>query len=278
LFGFVSNFGGESVRQVMLADDDFGVHAEIAGAAQDFNDAADGGGAFAAVADELGVDDGAVELRNVGEADTLTGAILFAGDELFAEGDRKFFAGGQFDIVLDAGIVGNDDTTAGGVAEEADDGRMRAGDDAEDAAFGAAGSGDATEAGNFGDDVIAMHGVFDKIAGDEKVTVEIGDGDVRNDEAVAILMEDEAAFDFIAGKRFLLGEFFGGRFGSGARLRRGRLRAGSLAKQEAAVGKFFDETEFLELGEHLEEGAAGGAADLQGAGKVFQRGGTVSKL
>jgi len=197
---------------------------------------------------------------------------------LFAEGGGKFLAGGHFDFVLDAGIVGNDDAAARGVAEEADDGGMRAGDDAKDAAFGAAGSGGAAETGNFCDDVIAVHGVFDKIAGDEKITVEIGDGDVGNDEAVAVLMEDEAAFDFVAGKRFLLREFFGECFGIGARVGGRLLRAGSLVKKEAAVGKFFDEAALFELGEHLQEGATTGSADLERAGEVFQRGGSVSKL
>jgi hypothetical protein len=254
---------------VVLADDDFCVHAEIAGAAEDFDYAADGRGAFASVADEFSVDDGAIEFRNVREAETFSGAFFFAGKKLFAESGRKFFAGGQFDFVLDAGIVGNDDAATRGVAEEADDGGMRARDDAEDAAFGAAGSGDAAKAGNFGDDVVAVHGVFDEIARDEEVAIEIRDGDVRNDEAVAILMENEAAFDFVAGKRFLLGEFFGGCFGSGARIRGGLLRAGSLVEKEAAVGKFFDEAAFFEFGEHLEEGAAAGPPDLEGAGEVF---------
>ena len=47
------------------------------------------------------------------------------------------------------------------------------------------------------------------------------------------------------------------------------MRAGSLAKKEAAVGKFFDEAAFFQLGKHLEEGAAAGAPDLKGAGEIF---------
>ena len=278
MFGFVGDFAGKRVRQVVLADDDFGVHAEIAGAAEDFDYAADGRGAFASVADEFGVDDGAVEFRNVREAEALTGAFFFTGEQLFAKGDREFFAGGEIDFVLHSGIVGDHDAAAGGVTEEADDGGMRARDDAEDAAFGAACSGDAAETGNFGDDVVAVHGVFDEVARDEEIAVEIGNGDVGNDEAVAVLMEDEAAFDFVARKRFLLGEFFGGCFGSGARLGGRLLRAGSLVKKEAAVGKLFDEAALFELGEHLEEGAAAGSADLKGAGEVFQGSGSVSKL
>jgi hypothetical protein len=147
--------------------------------------------------------------------------------------------------VLHAGIVRDDDAAARGVSEETDDRGMRARDDAEDAAFGAAGSGGAAEAGNFGDDVVAVHGVFDEVAGDEEIAVEIGDGDIGNDETVAVLMEDEAAFDFVAGESFVLRESIGGRLGRGPGLCGGLLRAGSLAKKEAAVGKFFDEAAFF---------------------------------
>jgi hypothetical protein len=42
MFGFVRNFAGKRMRQVVLANDDFRVHAEIARAAEDFDDAADG--------------------------------------------------------------------------------------------------------------------------------------------------------------------------------------------------------------------------------------------
>ena len=278
MFGFVSNFAGECVRQMMLANDDLGVHAEIAGAAEDFDDAADGRGSVASVADEFGVDYGAIELGNVGEAGALAGAFFLTGEQLFAEGGREFVASGKLDFVLDAGIVGDDDAAAGGIAEEADDGRVCARNDAEDAAFSAACSGSAAEAGNFCDDVVAVHGVFDEIAGDEEIAVEIGNGDVGNDEPVAVLMKDEAAFDFVAGNGFVLGEIFGRRLrcgsGAGGRLLLTRI----LAEEEAAVGKFFNESAFFQLGEHLKEGAAAGFLDLERAGEVFDGGGSVSKL
>jgi hypothetical protein len=77
----------------------------------------------------------------------------------------------------------------------------------------------------------------------------------------------------------VLGEFiWGWRLGRGALLGGGLLRAGSLAKKESAVGKFFDKAAFFELGEHLEEGAAAGLPDLEGAGKVFEGDGAVFKL
>ena len=54
--------------------------------------------------------------------------------------------------------------------------------------------------------------------------------------------------------------------------------AKEMAKKKAAVGKFFDEAALFELGKHLKEGGAAGPSDFEGAGEVFQRGGSVSKL
>ncbi len=106
---------------------------------------------------------------------------------------------------------------------------MRAANDADDAAFGAAGAGHAAEPSNFGDDSIAMHGVFDLIARNENVAVDVGKSNIRNNETVAILVMDEAALNFIARSGFVLREFFGRRRGSeletGSRsLRRRRKR------------------------------------------------------
>ena len=128
---------------------------------------------------------------------------------MFAESGRKFFARGHFDFVLDARIVRNDDAAARRIAEEANDRRVRARDDAEDAAFGAAGARRTAEAGNFGDHVIAVHGVFDEITRDEEIAVQIRNGNIGNDKTVAVLVENEAAFDFVAGNGFMLREFFG---------------------------------------------------------------------
>ena len=136
----MGNFAGKRVRQVVLADDDFGVHAEITGAAENFDDPADGRCALAGVANQFGIDDGAIEFRTVRQAGAFAGAIFFPGEQLFTEGGRKFFTGRKFDFVLHAGIVGNDHAAARSVAEQADDGRMRARNDADDSDFGAAGS------------------------------------------------------------------------------------------------------------------------------------------
>src|SRR5258705_272638 len=110
--------------------------------------------------------------------------------------------------------------------------------------MGGAGEGFEHPAGGGG----ACASVADKCGGDAGAG-EVRRGKVRNDEAVAVLMEDEASFDFVAGNGFVLGEFiWGWRLGRGTLLGGRLLRAGSLGKKEAAVGKFFDEAAFLELG------------------------------
>lgn len=174
--------------------------------------------------------------------------------------------------MLDARVIGRDDTSARGVTELADDGRMRAADNAHNTAFGAAGAGVAAEAADLGDDVITVHGVFDGVARDEDVAIHIGESNIGNDEAVAILMENEAALDFIAGGDFLLDDFLGRGFGSGGGI---ALRA---AEKEAAVGKFLDEAASLEFGEHLEEEAAVAFFHMEGAGEVLEGNGVISKL
>jgi len=123
-----------------------------------------------------------------------------------------------------------------------------------------------------------VHGVFHVVPGDEKVAVEIGDGHVGDDKAVAIVVEDEAAADFVAGGGFVFREFFAGRGGSRLRLGSGLLGAGGLREQEAVVGKLFDKAAFLEFAEHLEEGTAGEFLDLEGVGEVFEGDSTVSKF
>ena len=122
------------MRQVMLANDDFDVDAEIAGAAENFDDASGGRSAAARKAQDLDVDDGAVEfveMRDAGVRD------VSRGDRSrhvrpFDRGGRarpSFSAscgvssspGEDFDGVLHAGVVRKDVVAARAVVEEADD-------------------------------------------------------------------------------------------------------------------------------------------------------------
>src|SRR5262249_41759950 len=107
---------------------------------------------------------------------------------------------------------------------------------------------------------------------------EIGNGYVGNDEAVAVLMEDEAAANFVAGEGLLLRECLGGRGRSRFRLWGGELRGRGLIQDKAIVGELFEEAAFFEFGGHLEQGVAGGFLDLERTGEVFEGDRAVSKL
>src|SRR5580704_10183385 len=209
-FGFVRDFGRKNVRQVMLANDDLDVYAEIAGAAENFDDAAGGGCAAARKFQNLDVDDGSVEFVDVGNArramfqSAIGGCAIAVGRwagrrcgcrqaKFLRELRSQLIAGENLDRVLHARVVGEDIVAALTVAEEADHAGVGAVEYANDAAFGALGAGTRPGAQNFGEDVVAMHGVLDSIAGDKDVASVLGCGDVWDDEAVTVVMEDEAA-------------------------------------------------------------------------------------
>ena len=70
------NIVRENVREVVLADDDLDIHAKVAFAAEDFDDAAAGGTGGGGPVGDLDVDDHAFQVRGVTErilrADILT--------------------------------------------------------------------------------------------------------------------------------------------------------------------------------------------------------------
>src|ERR1700730_5149020 len=256
---------------MMLANDDFGVDAEVPWTAENFDDAAGGRGAAAREMQEFDVDDRAVELGDVRKA---FAARRGRKCELFTESGCEFVARREFDFGLHARVVGNHDRTAGDVAKLSDDGGMCAIEDANDAAFGAARTALAAEARDPGDDVVTVHGVVDIIAGDEEVAVEIGNRYVGNDEAIAIVVENEAARNFVARRGLMLHWLFG----SGRIVMDGVSVLAGGAKPEAGAGKFFDKATLLELGEHFKECAAIGPLDLQASSEVVEGNGIVLKF
>ena len=103
--------------------------------------------------------------------------------------------------MLHAGVVWEDVVAALAVAEEADDAGMSAVEDADDAAFGALRAVTGAGAEDFGEDVVAVHGVLDGIAGNKDVAGVLRGGDIGDDEAVAVVVEDEATGEFVAAGR-----------------------------------------------------------------------------
>ena len=103
------------------------------------------------------------------------------------------------------------------------------------------------EARDTGDDVIAVHGVVYVIARDEKIAIEIGDGDVGDDEAVAIVVKHETAGDFVAGSLLLRGPLLR----NGGLVVRGSGGLVVATENETRMREFIDEATFFQFCEHF---------------------------
>src|SRR5438477_447259 len=111
---------------------------------------------------------------------------------------RERVAGRNLHCVLDARVVGEDGISACAVTKQADDGGMGAVQDAKDSALGALCPRDAGPPLHLYENVISVHGVFDGIARDVHVAIELGNGSIRNHKAITVGMKDQAALQFIA--------------------------------------------------------------------------------
>ena len=100
--------------------------------------------------------------------------------------------------MLHARIVGEDIVAALAVAEKTNNAGMRAVEDANDSALGPLWTRTGAGAKDFGEDVVAVHGVLDGVAGDKDVAGILGGGDIGDDKTIAVVVEDESAGQFIA--------------------------------------------------------------------------------
>jgi hypothetical protein len=139
---------------------------------------------------------------------------------------------------------------------------MRAVEDSNDAAFGALRSGAATRAAlDFCKDVVTVHGIFDGVARNEDVAIELRHRNIRDDKAVAVVVEDQAALNFIKTRqRRTLG--LRGLAGT-RRLARGFAILFAARETVATAGQFLDGVALLEFREHFEEGAAVGLLQVE---------------
>lgn len=168
--------------------------------------------------------------------------------------------------MLNARIVGQDDVAARGVAKQTNDGGMSAIEDANDASFGALSGRARGSAAELGENVIAVHGVFHSIAGDENVAIEVGHGLVGDHEAITIGVKNKPAGDGVAGPL-------------GRRLwRRGLRRAISAHETKTGAGELFDEPALFESGEKLQKGAARGFGKMERTQNFFGGMGSFSNL
>src|SRR5713226_6592933 len=188
------------MRQVVLSNDDFGIHTEFTRAPENFKNASRRRGPAAGIAEQLDVHHCTVQFGHAWNA-FRTRAVLFCLAVLpfFSKRRRQFFARWNLYFMLNANVVRQDDVPSRAIAEQADDGSMRAAENSNDAALGSLRSAQPGHTPELRKDVVAVHRVFDRVAGNEDVAVKPRHGLIRHNEAVAIMVEDEAALDLIAG-------------------------------------------------------------------------------
>ena len=194
------------MRQVMLANDDFGIDSELAGTSKNFDDAACWRCAAARVTQHLNIHDRAIQIVHAGNfSRAKTDLIRTAEAQLLPEPGSELTATRDLDFVLDASVVGQHHVALRAVSEQANDRGVRAVENPNDAAFGALPGRPTGPALHFHEDVIAMHGIFDGVARDEDVAVQLWHGGIGHDKPVAVLMENEPAGDLVSiGERGLL--------------------------------------------------------------------------
>ena len=243
------HLGREAVRQVVLADDDLDVDAEIVRVAEHLDNAAHGVLAPLGVLHQFHVDDHAVEVLGRGDFDRLGADAV---DLPQVAGDLH--ALGNLDPVLNALVVRHDGRAAPRDAELADDGGMRALEDAQDFAVGAAVGLDARDAHH---DAVAVHGLAGGIGGDEDIAGNAFNGAVRDEEAVAVAVHAQPAGRVLAAAP-------GGDVMAAAQLddvaARGQARQGGLERSAVptARAEFADQLFEIRLG-------------VRQAGDVFQQ-------
>ncbi len=81
------------MRDLVLANNNFDIHAHVAGAAENFYNASSGGEAAVGKFQDFYVDDGAIELRNA-----FTGICGARQLQFCGEGRRQLFAGRNYDF------------------------------------------------------------------------------------------------------------------------------------------------------------------------------------
>src|ERR1700691_4755327 len=182
---FSQNFVGKNVGQMMLANDDFDVHADFGGAAENFQDATDGSETTFRIAPNFDVYDCAVQLGKTHAA---------AGErfrpQFLAQSRGQFVARRNQDFMQDARVVGKDDVALRAVAKEADHRGMLALENLHHAAFGAAVRATALDAA---ENAVAIHRVPEIVATNEKITVDSADRRIGYEEGVAFAMGDDSA-------------------------------------------------------------------------------------
>ena len=171
---FIQNFAGEYMREMMLADDDFGVDPEIAGTPENFDDPSGRRCASLRITQQLHVYHGSVQFiqpRYASQSEA--GFIRAAEAQLLPQPRRQFAAARNHHLVLDPNIVRQHHILLRAIAKQTHHRRMCPAKDSNDAAFRTLCAGDAAQTLNLCQYVVAVHGVLDPVARDEYIAVEL---------------------------------------------------------------------------------------------------------
>lgn len=256
---FGNDLRRENVRKVMLANDDFDVHAHFAVAAKDLDDAAHRRSASTRKASELHVHDSAVEFR---KSQAAAGAHGFGWrqSEFLAKRGSQFVTGRNDDFMGNARFVGKDNVGVRTITEEANDGGILAGGDFFDAAFEAP---IGTAANDACEDPVTVHGTAYGVGGNEKIAVHAGDGMVRHHETVSVAMSDKTTgndVSIVAAKMAFTLCRSGWRDGCGG------LSFGARAYEAKFAVLFVDVAAAFQLRKHFGQSAASPVTQLHACG------------
>jgi len=121
-----------------------------------------------------------------------------------------------------------------------------------------------------------VHGIFNLVARNENVAVDVRQRHVGHNEPIPIRMVNQAAADFVTRRCFVLRNLFG--CGCGRRTGRGRRVALGASQQEPLVRQRFHQPAFLQLGQHSQQRAAVTFFHMQRPRQLLQRHRIIPKL
>ncbi len=271
------------MRQVMLADDDFHIHADFAGTPQNFGHAAHGCETSLRVALDFHVHHRSVEFRKPQAAD-VGKSLARLSAQFFVQFGSQLVARRNRDFVQDARVVRQHGVAMRSVAEKSHDGGMRVFHNLHHAALGSPVGAAAFDARQH---AIAMHGIAQIVATDEEVSLHARNRRIGHQKGVAIAMRNDAPGDEIRiARTFWRGRGFGSFRGSRGRpfsglfggfARRARRQLGSRQKVFSSVS-FFHFSGFFQFLDHARKVAPPAmpqphaVGDLADAGGLRKRG------
>src|SRR5262245_1299896 len=188
---FFQHFLRKRVRQVMLADDDLGIDTKVARLPENFDYTSDWRNSTARKTRQLDVHHSAIEFGHAPNSTGPRASLVRLRGAVFSLQFRcKFIAGGNLHLVLNAIVVRQYHIALRRITKQPDNCGMSAIEDPNNSALCPLAVWPRTDAAKFDLNVVAVHGVADRIAWNKHVPVQVGDGMVGHHKAVPILMKD----------------------------------------------------------------------------------------